>query len=144
MSVAVLGLAYKPQCYVVEESPGLMLATALSEDGIEVHTHDPLAADSARARLNGRVTYASSVRECVRAADIVVVAVPDVAYLDLSPSDFRARPPVTVVDCWRCLEKRLAGAPNVRYVSVGRGTDHVGYAAKLRALWAPRAEAGTS
>jgi UDPglucose 6-dehydrogenase len=144
MSVAVLGLAYKPQCYVVEQSPGLMLATALSEDGIRVHTHDPLAGDSAKARLNGRVTYAPSVRECVRAADIVVVTMPDVAYLDLSASDFRACPPVTVVDCWRCLEKRLAGAPNVHYVSVGRGTDHAGYAANLRALWAPHADAGVS
>ena len=44
--VAVLGLSYKPDTYIVEESAGLFLAQHLKRQGYKVVVHDGAAAPS--------------------------------------------------------------------------------------------------
>jgi UDPglucose 6-dehydrogenase len=51
MTVAILGLAYKPFSHVVEESQSIYLAKALSKIGARVVAYDPLAGEMARAEL---------------------------------------------------------------------------------------------
>ncbi len=53
ITVAILGLAYKPSSHVVEESQGVYLAKSLSEAGARVVAYDPLANESANAELKG-------------------------------------------------------------------------------------------
>jgi hypothetical protein len=43
--------------------------------------------------------------------------------------------PVTVVDCWRCLDPRLADDPRITYVPLGRCVDDGPATATLEALW---------
>jgi UDPglucose 6-dehydrogenase len=45
--VGILGLSYKPETAVIEESQGLALAARLSGDRREVYVHDPMALASA-------------------------------------------------------------------------------------------------
>ena len=49
--VAVLGLAYKPDTPVVEQSQGMMIATRLAQAGYRVLASDPVALDNASAVL---------------------------------------------------------------------------------------------
>ncbi|HEU4628853.1 MAG TPA: nucleotide sugar dehydrogenase [Gemmatimonadaceae bacterium] len=122
MSVAVLGVAYKPDTTVVEESQGLALARALAERGVAVTVHDALALDAARAALGDAVRYEPSLAACLQAADLVVLATPTAELRALEAADFPARErPVIVVDCWRLLATKLAGDARVEYVPLGVG-----------------------
>ena len=47
-AVGILGLTYKPDTPVIEESPGLAIAELLAADGArEVNVFDPVATDAA-------------------------------------------------------------------------------------------------
>jgi UDPglucose 6-dehydrogenase len=135
-TVAVLGLAYKPNTNVVQESQGLRLADHLSGRGVPVVVWDPVAMGSARAVLAERVVYAGSLKEALGAADVVVVANPDPAFADITSDTLTPRRrPVVVIDVWRTLRNTLAGDPHVRYVPIGVGGNDQESIRRLRRLW---------
>jgi len=115
--VAVLGLSYKPDTPVVEQSQGLMIARALAEAGHAVLVADPLALDAAIAALGAAATPMDTPEEAVAAADIVVIATPDRAFALLPPACFAGGK--TVIDCWRILPPELAEVADI--VHLGRG-----------------------
>ena len=51
-TVAVLGLAYKPDTPVIEESQGILIANLLDNQGLAVYVHDPLALKNAEEHRN--------------------------------------------------------------------------------------------
>jgi UDPglucose 6-dehydrogenase len=117
----VLGLAYKPDTPVVEQSPGLLLVQELLARGVSVVVYDPEAMPTARAVLGDGVEYANSMMDCAGAADVLVIATPWSEFRNLKPrhligSSGRA----TVVDCWRMLPRELFAA-ETRYVTLGTG-----------------------
>jgi len=120
MAVGVLGLAYKPDTDIVEESAGLTLAQGLVAAGFQVVVYDPLAMDNARRVLGAQVTYAPGVEACLAAVDAVVIANPAKEFqgLEARQCPVRAKPFV-VFDCWRLLRATFERAPHVRYVAVG-------------------------
>jgi len=106
--IAVLGLAYKPDTSVVEQSQGLMLAAALERAGRQVIAHDPLAMDAARAALGPTVSFAGSPEAAVAAADAVVVMTPCSEYTRFFRSWAGAERTRLLVDCWRLVDPALA------------------------------------
>ena len=76
-AVGILGLTYKPDTTVVEESPGLALAELLAENGVrEVNVFDPVATDAAAERLGDSVHGCSTAVELLDRSDVVVIATP--------------------------------------------------------------------
>jgi UDP-glucose 6-dehydrogenase len=66
--IALLGLSYKPQTPVVEESHSVKLAARLADAGYIVSVHDPLAQAAAVAMLGDKVVEAYRWRKrCVSA-----------------------------------------------------------------------------
>jgi UDPglucose 6-dehydrogenase len=123
-TVAILGLAYKPSSHVIEQSQGIMMAKALLEYGARVLTYDPLAGEASNIELGGRALIMDSPRDCIRDADVVLIATPDPAFKNLRAADFRSEGrSVLVVDFWRLLSDELQGADGIRYVPYGRGID---------------------
>ena len=56
---AILGLSYKPDTGVVDESPGIALAALLAESGVrEVNVFDPVATDAATQRVSATMSHA--------------------------------------------------------------------------------------
>jgi UDPglucose 6-dehydrogenase len=136
MTVAVLGLAYKPFSHVTEESQAILLVKAFLEHGARVLAYDPLAAESADVELGGRALILDSARSCLRDADVVLIATPDPEFKNLTPDDFNASGrTVTVVDFWRLLSEKLAGVPGVEYVPYGRGLASPTDDCLLKELW---------
>ncbi len=122
-AVGILGLTYKPDTDVVEESFGLLLALELSSEDLPVIVYDP-SADAARALSNCKnIRVASSAQECIAESRVVVLATPWQEFRDLRAALW-ARPgysaPRVVIDCWRALS-HLDGIEGLRYVKLGFG-----------------------
>jgi UDPglucose 6-dehydrogenase len=135
MTVAVLGLAYKPGSHVVEESQGIYLARLLAGLGVRVLGYDPLANEMARVELQDQALILESLEECISQADMVLITTPDPIFRSLTAADFDENSSVIVVDFWRILEKELAGRENIRYIPVGRSLDDEANAQRLQELW---------
>ncbi len=119
--VGILGLAYKTQTDVTEESQGVELARQLSSDGVPVVVYDPMAMESARRVLKGSVRFASSVTDCAKEADALVLVTPWDEFKGLQPKDLAregSRP--TLLDCWRMLDPAKF-ADVADYVALGVG-----------------------
>jgi UDPglucose 6-dehydrogenase len=120
-TVAVLGLSYKPNTDVVEESPGLLLVRALANRGVDVVAYDPAAGPNATRALDGAGRIAASLDDALADADTVVIATAWDEFRQLEPSRLaRAGRPRVVIDCWRLLP-REAFATAVDYVELGKG-----------------------
>ena len=105
-TVAVLGMAYKPDTSVVDESQGVLIARGLSAAGHTVLIADPLALENASVVLGDSVTPFGAAAAAVAAAAIVVIATPDPAFAQLPATCFA--PGVIIVDCWRILPPGIA------------------------------------
>jgi UDPglucose 6-dehydrogenase len=115
-AVGILGLSYKPDTAVVEESPGVALAQVLADAGYEVYVFDPVANDAALAALSGVARGAASVDELLERSDVVVIATPWPEFAQL-PLDVNDRP--IVIDCWGVLNhERYAESTNI--IRLGR------------------------
>jgi UDPglucose 6-dehydrogenase len=101
--VAVLGMSYKPNTPVVEESQGIMLARSLREKGYEVIIHDPMALDAARRGLGDDFRYVENLGQALRNADVAVVTTPWPEYKKLADAIPARR--MIVIDCWRLLPR---------------------------------------
>jgi UDPglucose 6-dehydrogenase len=117
-TVGVLGLSYKPNTEVIEESQGMALAKHLLSVGVPVVVYDPAAMENAQPQLAGKVTFATSAADCARQADVLAITTPWAEFRDISPQDFKRHG--TVLDCWRLLDKDAVGAV-VEYLALGFG-----------------------
>ena len=104
--VGVLGLSYKPDTPVVDESQGVLLANRLAADGFAVTVFDPEALEGARPALAPSISLADSLAACLEASDMAVLMVPWPAFHEI-PALLGAMPrrPFIILDCWRFLER---------------------------------------
>jgi UDPglucose 6-dehydrogenase len=118
--VGILGLSYKPDTAVVEESPGIALARLLANAGYEVLVYDPVATDDALRALGGLAQGCSSAGELLAQTDVAVIATPWPEFAELPIEAFeREGRRVVVIDCWRLLRDRVPNGA-VEIVRLGR------------------------
>jgi UDPglucose 6-dehydrogenase len=125
IKVAVLGMAYKPQTPVIEQSQGVMIAKHIAEAGFMVTIYDPFAMASALAVLRDLATGAPSPEAAVRDADVIVITTPEREFAEMDPQALAAKtgPHKMVIDCWRSLPReRFGSVAHLVYPGVG---DHV-------------------
>jgi UDPglucose 6-dehydrogenase len=72
-TVAVLGLAFKPNTDDMREAPAIALITALQDMGARVRAFDPAGMEQAKAIFEN-VSYGASAYECADGADALVIA----------------------------------------------------------------------
>jgi UDPglucose 6-dehydrogenase len=135
-TVAILGLAYKPQSHVIEESQSIEMAWSMFKAGARVVAYDPLARDAAHTEFRGQILMLDRVEDCLAQAEVVLVMTPDPEFKRLTANDFPSSNLVTVVDFWRVLEGPLSQATHIRYWPVGRSIDDEQNDHRLAELWA--------
>ena len=96
--IGILGLSYKPDTPVVEESQSIMLAKELASKGHVVHVYDPMSLEEARKVLGNAVTYEKSLDECVENVDIIILATPWSSFSTINADG------KIIIDCWRLLK----------------------------------------
>jgi UDPglucose 6-dehydrogenase len=119
-TVAVLGLAYKPDTDDMREAPSVPIIERLRRDGAVVRAYDPVAERNAR-RVLPDVTYCADVYEAARGADAVVLLTewPEFARLDLPKLRDVMRRPV-LIDGRNVFEPEAARAAGFHYAGMGR------------------------
>jgi UDPglucose 6-dehydrogenase len=133
-SVAVLGLGYKPDTPVVEESAGLYLAQGLAAAGRHVVAYDPLVSRAAAGALEPGIDVADSLAACLAGASAVVITTRDRAFnADTLGRLIAAGPATTVVDCWRVFERGIDAGRPILHVAVGRGAGAGGHPSATKA-----------
>jgi len=120
-AVGILGLSYKPDTGVVDESPGIALARLLGEAGYDVHVYDPVALEAALPSLADVAQSCGSVAEVVERSDVVVITTPWPEFAELPIEAFKGRRPA-VVDCWRLLSDDTYGEA-IDIVRLGRALE---------------------
>ncbi|WP_106213530.1 nucleotide sugar dehydrogenase [Kineococcus rhizosphaerae] len=83
--VAVLGAAFKPLSDDIRDSPALNVAAQIRLQGGDVVLTDPAALDNARKAVPD-ISYADTVEEAVRGADVVLLLTEWKEYRDLEPA----------------------------------------------------------
>jgi UDPglucose 6-dehydrogenase len=106
-SVGILGLSYKPNTDVIDESAGVALARALGQAGYQVRLYDPVATDAAVAVLAGVAQGAGSAAEVLERSDVVVITTPWPEFAELPLNGQSERP--IIIDCWGVVQNAEAG-----------------------------------
>jgi len=133
-TVGVFGLAFTSNTPVVTESPAIKLIAELLKRDIRVVAYDPLAVDNARRVFGSAVEYVHSAESCLSQLGLAVITLRNPA-LKHAMERYTPSHPITVVDCWRILDKELAGHPNIRYVPLGRSIDDIANSVRMKELW---------
>jgi UDPglucose 6-dehydrogenase len=119
-TVALLGLAFKPNTDDMREAPSLVLASRLLAEGAEVRAWDPVADAS---RLLQGVTFCDSVLETVTGADAAVVVTEWDELRALASDAVREamRRPV-IIDGRNLLDPETARSAGFTYEGIGRAS----------------------
>jgi UDPglucose 6-dehydrogenase len=108
-TVGILGLSYKPDTSVVEQSQGVALAARLLSEGHSVIAYDPKALETAQAAIDGPLVAAASAEQCVRRADVLIIMTPWPEFRAIPIDAFKHSARLTVIDCWRLLSRDEVG-----------------------------------
>jgi UDPglucose 6-dehydrogenase len=119
-TVALLGLAFKPNTDDMRESPATPIARGLLARGATVRAFDPAAMEAAKLDLP-ELVYCASAYEAARGADGIVIATEWNQFRSLEWGEIRelVRRPL-VVDLRNLYEPEKMAAAGFHYVPVGR------------------------
>ena len=119
-TIALLGLAFKPNTDDLREAPSLVLASRLLAEGAEVRTWDPVADAS---RLLQGVTFCDSVLDAVSGADAAVIVTEWDELKTLASEEVRSamhRP--LILDGRNLLDPDQARSAGFDYEGIGRAS----------------------
>jgi UDPglucose 6-dehydrogenase len=127
-TVALLGVAFKPNTSDVREAPSLVLAPRLLAEGATVRVWDPVALEPARKLLTG-VELADTLGDAVAGADAAVIVTEWSEIRDLPTPEIREamRTPL-IIDGRNLLDPAAVRAAGFAYEGVGRPSAVIGVA----------------
>lgn len=99
--IAILGLGFKANTPVVVESPAIILAERLADNGYTVNVCDPLALIEAKLALGKKANYFDSAEACLKASECCVIATPYIGFKDVTATVGEDFP---ILDCWHILD----------------------------------------
>ena len=121
-TIAILGLAFKPNTDDMRDAPSLAIVTALEDGGAKVRAFDPASMDHARALMPG-VTYCEDPYQCAEGASALVIVTDWDPFraldLDRLAKAMESRVIVDLRNIYRPEEVRRRG---IKYVGIGLPT----------------------
>lgn len=117
-AVGILGLSYKPETDVIEESQGILLAQKLISKGYKVQAYDPAAMKNA-TKIIPTAEYVKSIGECVEKSDVIVVATEWKQFISFDWKNVKSKSHKTIIDCWGCLNEGDFKSGNMTHIRLG-------------------------
>ena len=120
-TIAVLGLAFKPNTDDLRNSPSIDLVRALIQEGAKIRVYDPKAMNKARELLKD-VIFCKDLYQAAKSADCLVVATEwnEFKELDFVRLKKTLKRPL-VIDARNIYDPKLLKEMGFTYVGVGRG-----------------------
>jgi UDPglucose 6-dehydrogenase len=119
-TVALLGLAFKPDTDDMREATSLVLSARLQAAGAKVRAYDPIAEDEARTLMRG-VDFADGALDAVKGADAVVLVTEWTEFKELDFAKVaEAMSGVVVIDGRNALDPAAVTAAGLTYEGIGR------------------------
>jgi len=123
-TIAVLGLAFKPETDDMRDAASIPILHRLVEEGARIRAFDPQAMDQARAVLPPSITYCQDAQQAVPGADALLVLTEWNEFRALSPEwlrlQMRGR---LVVDLRNIFEPAAMCEAGLFYYGIGRPTE---------------------
>jgi UDPglucose 6-dehydrogenase len=69
-TIAILGLAFKPETDDMREAPSLVVIDKLLKDGAKIRVFDPVAMEECKRRIGDAVTYCKNIYDAADGADV--------------------------------------------------------------------------
>ena len=120
-TIAVLGLAFKPETDDIRDSPTIPLINGLQKEGATIRAYDPQAMENA-GRMFRDVVFCKDAYDAAEGADALVIATEwnEFRALKLERIRTQLKQPV-IIDLRNVYDPRRMKAEGFTYVSVGRG-----------------------
>ena len=120
LTVAVLGLAFKPGTDDLREAPSLDNIAILLDDGAKVKAWDPLAVENFKRYYPEEIEYCATIEDTLKDADICFIFTEWDQVKALKPEDFlQMRKPI-ILDGRNCFDPKLMAKYPLVYDSIGR------------------------
>jgi UDPglucose 6-dehydrogenase len=121
-TIALLGLAFKPNTDDMREASSLVLSARLQADGAKVRVFDPVAEHEARSLIQG-VHFATDALDAVQGADAVVLVTEWAEFVALDwAAVAEGMGGALVLDGRNALDADAVRAAGLIYEGIGRGT----------------------
>ena len=119
--LALLGLAFKGGTDDIRESPAILLAQSLLQEGCRITAYDPAACQRARQILDSKLEFVNSPYEAARGSDALLILTEweEFASLDLNRLSKELKYPI-VIDGRNLYAPEVMARYGFTYHSVGR------------------------
>lgn len=122
--IAVLGLTYKADTTLVEESAAISVIKRLSHENIEISVYDPAGMPDGRKALKDlkNVQFKENARDCIKGADLCFIASPWKEFATITKAEFKTLMATPLIfDAWNLLD--LASEKDIEYQQIGKATN---------------------
>ncbi len=120
-TIAVWGLAFKPNTDDIREAPALAIIDQLLEDGVNIRAYDPEAMENVRATYGDKITLTETAYDALDGADALAIITEWSAFRSPDFDEVRRRMKATVVfDGRNLFDLEEIGAEVQYYDSIGR------------------------
>ncbi len=120
-SVAILGLAFKPETDDMRDSPSIDIVKGLLELKANIYVYDPAAMSEAKRIFSNKVIFSSSAQECLKDKDILIILTEWNEFRALDPkSILLSMKGNTIIDLRNIFDPKEMKKVNINYFSLGR------------------------
>ena len=119
-TIAILGLAFKPNTDDMRDAPSLTIIPHLQDEGAEIRAYDPESMTEA-AHLLKNVIYSNDCYDCLKGADALVILTEwdEFRALDIEQIKSKLRSP-NIIDLRNIYNPEVMKSKNINYFSIGR------------------------
>jgi len=120
-TIAILGLAFKPETDDMRDSPALDILPRLVAAGATVKAYDPAATDQAKPLLPDAIQYQSNAQDCLKDADVMAVITEWNEFRALTPQQIgELMSGKAIVDLRNIFDPAAVTAAGFDYRNIGR------------------------
>ncbi len=121
LTVAILGLTFKPGTDDLREAPSIPNVKALIEQGAIINAYDPIGIENYKKLFPNGVNYVSSPTGALKDSDLCFIFTEWQEIKNLSPKDFKKHMKQPIVyDGRNCYSVNKMHEANIEYYSIGR------------------------
>lgn len=123
-AIAILGLTYKADTTLVEESAAISVIKALAAKNIQITVFDPAGFPDAKKLLSKypNIIFSENAKDCIKGSDLCFIAAPWKEFKNLSKKDFTElmKNPV-IFDAWSLYD--FDSEKDIDYRQIGKHLD---------------------